>query len=63
VPVCWSSALFAYRVELAKTGRGGKSFGTVSLIFPAPAQAPGSLPTIRPGSDRQQMHRLWITCG
>ena len=34
----------------------------MSLFYRA-VQASGSLPTIRPVSDRRRVHRLWITCG
>jgi hypothetical protein len=45
-----------------KTGQAGESFATVSLSNRA-VSGSGKSPTVRPGSDRRRVHRLWITCG
>jgi hypothetical protein len=69
VPVCWSSALFAYHDESAKTRQAGGSFASVSLFHRAtsgsrtssghPGRPPGRLATAR----AQVVDNLWTGGG
>jgi len=62
VPVCWSSALFAYHAESAKTRQAGESFATVSLLI----RAGQALEVCRPSGrgvtavGAQVVDNLWI---
>jgi hypothetical protein len=62
VPVCWSSALFAYHAESAKTRQAGESFASVSLQI----RAVQALEACRPSGQgvttvgAQVVDNLWI---